>query len=169
MTGPLEVDHLSWAQRVGADVRVRLLLPGAPMEAGPAEVELSDGDGATLRARAEATVVEGALTLLFDVAQSALGAAPWHLALRSPDGVATPVAARLLAAPGLPVALLPGPAPRTRLRPPAPRAAGSAARPVTRPAARSLVSRVARRLPAPARAALVAARERGRALARTRG
>ena len=68
------------------------------------------------------------------------------------DAGFVPVETRLLAAPGAPVALLPGPAPSTRMRPPTPRA--------TRP----LPIRLAERMPVPLRRLLRRARRAGRAV-----
>jgi hypothetical protein len=152
----LEVHHLSWARRAGKDVEVRLLVLG-PVEPGTARVELTDGGHARLSARAQATPEGDGVALQFSVPQSSLGGSTWQLALSGASDTSVPISARLLAAPQIPVALLPGPAPETLLRPPAPR---------RREQAGSLASRWGRRLPAPARNVLRSVRDRGLAAAR---
>ena len=152
---PLAVDEqLSWARGSGELVSVHLRLADATLDAGIWVVELL-GETGRLSQSAEVTAGPGAVEVDFTVARRALGRSAWVLLIRS--GTATRplrVEARLLAAPGRPVALLPGPAPTTRMRAPAPRA---------RPSWRA---RVATRLPRPVRTALQ--RFSGRALSRGR-
>ena len=159
MTKTLKVDEQSWVRRAGDRLDVRLRVRGTTLEAGVAQVELSAGSQ-RIQAPAEVTVEDGFGLVAFDVELSALGSSPWQVAVRLPAGSLVPISARLLAAPTLPAALLPGPVPETRLPPPAPRRRTTAAG--------RLVSRVGRRLPPPAREALLKVRDRGRELARRR-
>ena len=132
-------DELSWARRVGDDVDVRLRLPDAPLEPGTTDVELVTSSK-RLRSVADATLEDGVATVAFRVRQSELGSDTWSLKVRATShGSFVPLRARLLAAPGSPVAFLPGPAPATRMRPPRPRGR------------RSPLHRLAARLPEPAR------------------
>ncbi|MCW2764294.1 MAG: hypothetical protein JWO11_253 [Nocardioides sp.] len=148
--GPLEVDEqLSWAQRVGDEIRVQLRLPGAGLEPGAADVRLTSGSR-RIRLPAAVQAAEGAPVVTFSAPQVQLGSGVWSVAVRpSAGGQFLRARARLLAPPTQPVALLPGPAPETRMASPAPRA---------RP---SLARRLARRLPAPVRRALLRGRDRG--------
>ena len=149
---PLAVDHLSWARREQGRISVSLVVTGVPDGPGPTEMELSDGNGNSLVAPAEVTPYGQSVAIRFDVPRESLGDSAWQVSLRTSAGTSIPVSARLLAAPHLPVALLPGPAPVTRLRAPAPRRRHSSAH--------ALARRVVRRLPAPARSAVRAARDR---------
>jgi hypothetical protein len=161
MTQWLEVDHLSWARRSDDQVSVCLALPDTASASGLTEVELADAADTSRRlsARAEVATGEAGVVVSFSVPHSSLSGSMWQLAGRSSStGGSVPIEARLLAPPGAPVALLPGPTPHTRLRPPPPR----------RSRVMAVSSRVARRLPSPARTALLAARERGRELVRRR-
>lgn len=151
---PLQVDELlSFAHRVGDEVRVTLRLTDGNIEAGPARVRLVND-----RRRFE---VDGAVTsesdgtvLTFTAPQDKLRRAVWRVALRPANGERFQRAqARLLATPAQPVALLPGPTPATRMTPPAPRPKVSVAR------------RVAAQLPDPAQRVL----RRGRAVVASRG
>jgi hypothetical protein len=152
---PLAVDEqLSWARGSGELVIVHLRLPDAILDAGTWVAELV-GETGRLSQSAEVTAGPGGVEVDFTVARRALGRSAWLLSIRS--GTATRplrVEARLLAAPGRPVALLPGPTPTTRMRAPAPRA---------RPSWRA---RVAARLPRPVSTAL--RRSLGRTLRRRR-
>jgi hypothetical protein len=148
----LEIDEqLSWARRVGDAVRIHLRLRSAVLEPGTAFVELLSASGERLRSAAEVTTAEGAIVVTASMPQSELGRSVWQLTIDTPESV-EPVhlGARLLAAPTSPVALLPGPAPATRMRPPAPR---------TR---HRQVHRRAARVPASARSVVVRARAWGR-------
>jgi hypothetical protein len=118
----LEADELlSWARRVGDEVRVHLRLPGAALEPGPASVKLANGRR-RFRLPAEVTAAEGAVVVTFSAPQAGLGRAAWRLAIQqSTSARFIRVRARLLAAATSPVALLPGPEPATRMPPPTPR------------------------------------------------
>ena len=151
--GALIVDErLSWARSAGDAVSVHLRLPGAALTAGAVGVELVSA-GHRLRSTAEVTVGDGAVTVVLDVPRSELGRSTWRVMIQArPDAGFVPVEARLLAAPGAPVALLPGPAPSTRMRSP------------TRRIPRPLPVRLAERLPVPLRRVLRRARRSGRAV-----
>jgi hypothetical protein len=146
----LEVDpQLSWARRVRDEVSIQLRLLGAALEPGTAAVELVSRSG-RLRSLADVRAVAGVILVSFSVPQSELGRSTWRLAIQTPSGQFVPLLARLVAASTSPVALLPGPAPATRMRPPTPRGH------------RPPDHRLAGRLPAPARSVLVRARTWGR-------
>ena len=145
-------EQLSWARSSGDAVRVHLRLPGAALAPGAARVELVS-KGGRLRSTAEVTVGDGAVEVVFDVPRHELGSSAWRVMIQAgADAGFVPVETRLLAAPGAPVALLPGPAPSTRMHPPTPRA--------TRP----LPIRLAERMPVPLRRLLRRARRAGRAV-----
>lgn len=147
----LEVDgQVSWARRVGDEIQVQLRLPNAVIGPGVARMQLGTRNR-QLRLPAEVTAVDGATLVAFSAPQTELGWATWHLAVqRDPGGPFVLVQARLVTASESPVALLPGPAPSTRMPPPIPRAH------------RSLAHRLAGRLPAPVRKVLIGARAWGR-------
>lgn len=151
--GALVVDEqLSWARSSGDAVSVHLRLPGTSLAAGAVRVELVSADR-RLRSTAEVTVGDGAVEVVLDVPRPELGSSTWRLMIQArPDAEFVPVETRLLAAPGAPVALLPGPSPSTRMQPPTPR--------VKRP----LPVRLAERLPVPLRRVLRRARRAGRAV-----
>lgn len=118
----LAVDGLlSWARGNGEQVEVRVSLAGADLSDGPAEV--------ILRAQRRRVAVQGlvetaddATYLRFSVPRAPLGWAAWQLTVQ-PTGGPSPVRveARLLAPADQPVALLPGPVPSTKMRPPKPK------------------------------------------------
>jgi hypothetical protein len=141
----LGTDHLlSWARRADDQVEARVVLTRAGLDPGPVVIELSDA-GRVLLAAGE--VSPGGTVVAFRVDGSELGRTAWQLAVRTDAGAPVAVRARLLAAPGQPVALLSGSPPDTRMRPPMPR-----------PSVTS-TQRLARRLPPGARRALVRARD----------
>jgi hypothetical protein len=147
-------ERLSWARRDGDSVSIHLSFVGRVLEPGPAVVELVSPSG-RLRSSAVVTTIEDGTVADVAVPQSELGRSTWRLGIQaSGDTRFVAVDARLLAAPTLPVALLPGPAPTTRMPPPTPR---------TR---RPWPLRLAARLPAPVKQALRHARTRGRGLSR---
>ena len=150
----LRVDEtLSWARRSGAEVIIHLRLPDAGLEAGAAGVELVSTDG-RLRSTADVTATDGAAEVRLKVPHSELRSSTWQVTVQLPSSTRfVPVEARLLAAPAIPVALLPGPPPSTRMRPPSPRSRPSWAR------------RLAERLPMPLQRVLRRARSTGRAVA----
>jgi hypothetical protein len=145
---PLGTDHLmSWARRDDDRVEVQAVLARAGLDQGPVVVELSH-DGRVLQATGE--VSSGGRVVSFSVEGSELGRSAWQIAVRAGAEETVGLRARLLAAPGQPVALLSGSPPDTRMPPPKPRP------PVTR------ARRLARRLPPGARRALARARELAR-------
>lgn len=145
-------EQLSWARSSGDAVRVHLRLPGAALAAGAVRMELVSADR-RLRSTAEVTVGDGAVEVVLDIPRRELGSSTWRMKIQpGADAGFVPVETRLLAAPGAPVALLPGPAPSTRMHPPTPR--------VTRP----LAIRLAARTPVPLRRLLRRARRAGRAV-----
>jgi hypothetical protein len=146
-----EVDELlSWARCSGDTLIVHLRLPGAELAAGAAGVELVSTSG-RIRSTAVVTVEDGVAEVLLDTPRRELGSSTWRLSIQAGrDAGSVPVEARLLAAPGSPVALLPGPAPSTRMRPP------------TRRPPRPLTLRLADELPTPLRRALGRARTKAR-------
>jgi hypothetical protein len=145
--GALEIDErLSWARRDGDAVSLHLRLPGAVLQPGTASMELV-GSGGRLRTPAVVTADEGTTIVVVTVPQLELGRATWRLTIQASSSTRfVPIEARLVAAPGCPVALLPGPAPATRMSPPTPRARRSAA------------LRLAERLPPRARRVLLRTR-----------
>jgi hypothetical protein len=114
----------SYAHRVADDLHVVLQLTDGPAATatadGPVHLELRAGKKVV---RVPVTDRDGAL----DARVPSAGLRPglWRLALAGPDGSAVPVQARLLNSRKQPVALLPGPLPRTQLPPPQPSAPAS--------------------------------------------
>jgi hypothetical protein len=119
---PVSVDGiLSYAYRDGDEVHSVVQLEGLQLPAGPVVVRLRSGKR---RFRRPATVVAtgSGARLEFSAPAQRLGRAVWALAvLPEEGGPFVRVQARLLAHPKLPVALLAGPTPRTRLAEPQPR------------------------------------------------
>jgi capsular polysaccharide biosynthesis protein len=118
----LPVDELlCWARRDGELIKVGLRLPGAELEPGAAEVLLVRRNDEH-RVDAEISKRPEAVDLEFAVPQSMLGPHAWSLSLQAgPDDRIQRLEARLLGRPGQPVAVLPGPAPATKMPPPSPR------------------------------------------------
>lgn len=137
----LAVDELlSFAVGTGDTIRVHLRLRDDTIAPGSAVVRLRAGRRTH---DAPAKLVSDDLgTLLTCEAPRDLGRQPWQLVLRRPDEEPRKLQARLLAAPGQPVALLAGPAPATEMSPPAPH----------RPP--STLRRAARHLPEPVKRVL---------------
>ncbi len=125
----------SYAHRVGDDLHVVLQLAdgladglaGPPSADGPVHLELRAGKKVV---RVPVTSRDGAL----DATVPSAGLRPglWRLALTGVEGSARPVQARLLNSRKQPVALLPGPLPRTQLPPPQPSTPASASSPRAR-------------------------------------
>lgn len=114
-------ERLSWARRTASEIEVVLRLPDADLAPGATQVRLGRG-AETLRVDGEVRGDDGAAVVSFAVPRVSLDGAARRIRIQaSADGRAVAVAARLLARPGQPVALLPGPAPTTRMPPPAPR------------------------------------------------
>jgi hypothetical protein len=146
-------ETLSFAHRAGGEVRVRLRLPAGTLSAGPAEVRLGAARKG-FRVPADVTADEQGTTVDFAAPGGRLRQRVWTLAVHpSPDAAPVSVEARVLARRDLPVALLPGPVPTTRLPEPSPRQETNVA------------LRAARRLPRPVKRAL----RRARAAAGRRG
>ena len=154
-TKSLEVEStLSYAHRSGGQVQVVLRLPLTDLSDGTTEVRLRSRK--QVQDVAAEVSLDGPDTVLrFAVPEQGLGNRVWRLVLlRGPDRAAVPVQARLLTATARPVALLPGPAPDTRMAPPRPGG----------PTAQSTLVRAAKRLPSPLQDVL----RRGRAAVRRR-
>jgi hypothetical protein len=144
------LDSLAW--RAGDQLRLALHLPGLePVAADmPVEVRLRDGQR---RVREAGTITPASAGGGYLVEVSVLGRRVaeglWRIAVRIGEAEAfTPVEARLLVRRGHPVALLPGPEPRTRMAEPPARASTPAAAPgadVARRVVRGVRSRLARR------------------------
>jgi hypothetical protein len=118
------LDSLAW--RDGDELKVALHLPGvAPVE--PVEVRFRDAERRVRRVGTIAPSGEGSLVEV-QVPARRLADGLWVVAVRLGDAEAfTRVEARLLVRPGHPVALLPGPEPKTRLAEPVPRSEGPSA------------------------------------------
>jgi hypothetical protein len=136
-------ETLSFAYRDGDDVEVTLRMPEADIPTTEAHVRLRAGRRSFSAPADVATDQEG-VTVTFNAPSATLRRAVWDLAIQPPSGEALHVQGRLLARPGQPVALLPGPVPTTLLPAPKPDV---------------LTARAAHRLPTPLRTAL----RRGRA------
>jgi hypothetical protein len=115
----------SYAQRAGKLVRLVLQVPGEALPPGEVVVRLRSADD-MVRCRATVRELDSCAMLEASVPARRLGGAVWHLAVRPEAGADfVRVRARLLAKPGQPVALMPGPTPRTRM--PEPQATARAA------------------------------------------
>ena len=108
----------SYAHRVGEDIRVVLQLADEMSFESPPDLRLEAG---RRRVHAATTPLSMATALEARVPAARLRPGVWQLALVGPEGVVTGLEARLLHSRRQPVALLPGPTPRTEL--PAPRPA----------------------------------------------
>lgn len=117
----------SYARRSNGSVLLVLRMSlDEPLDVPEARLRFSDGERQVrTRARLRRTG-ESVVVLEADVPAARLTPGTWRLALRpGPDESWTPLQARLLVpSPGQPVALLPGPEPRTRMAPPAPAGGG---------------------------------------------
>lgn len=106
------LDSLAW--RVDDLVHVVLHLADVPVH-DAVEVRFRDGERRVRVAGRSAPAPEGSLVEV-EVPARRLAGGLWRIAVRLDDAEAfTPVQARLLVRRGQPVALLPGPEPRTRL------------------------------------------------------
>ena len=111
------LDSVAW--RTNGDLHVALHLPGLASTES-VEVRFRDGER---RVRRPATVSSAAEGILVEVAVPArrLAEGLWRIAVRAGDAdTFTRVEARLLVRRDRPVALLPGPPPRTRMAEPEP-------------------------------------------------
>jgi hypothetical protein len=141
----LGTDHLSsWARRNGDGVEVHVRLVRALADSGPVKIELSAGDRRLL---APGEVTSDGRLVSFTVPAAGLGRSAWQIGVKAGEAEPVGLRARLLAAPGQPVALLSGSPPDTRMQLPA-------SRPFT-----TRAHRLAHRLPSRARRALVRARD----------
>jgi hypothetical protein len=121
MSGPLRVDEVaSFAHRVDGGVRVVLHLPDVDLGTDEALVRLR-AEGAVCRRPATVTTLDGASTLEVVVPAKGLGRRVWQLAVRTDAPSFRRVQARLLTSDRQPIALIPGPVPRTDLAEPPPR------------------------------------------------
>jgi hypothetical protein len=114
------LDSLAW--RGEGQVHLALHLPDAGLAPGAEGVmlQLRDGDRRVRRAAMVATAATGVLVEA-SVPGPRLADGLWRIALRpGPDADLVRLEARLLVKPGQPVALIPGPEPKTRMAPPLP-------------------------------------------------
>jgi hypothetical protein len=141
---PVEVVS-SLVHRQGDQIRMVLHLPDAAAPSGaPVVVRFKDG---TRRIKQKAVVrpADAGVVLEVTLPRRRLGRGIWSLAFRpGPGQPFERIAARLLTRARQPIALLPGPVPRTRLPEPLP-AAGAPVQPEPRPLAPRVLER-ARRL-----------------------
>ena len=123
MSGPLRVDEVaSLAHRVDGGVRVVLHLPEVDLGSDQAVVRLRTEGGAVRLRPATVTTLDGSSTLELVVPANGLGRRVWRLAVRSPDAPSfRRLQARLLTSDRQPIALIPGPMPRTDPAEPPPR------------------------------------------------
>jgi hypothetical protein len=111
----------SLAYREDGRVHVVLQLPDNTVAPGDHAVRLRTGDR-NLRVKGTVTASDGGVRLSFSVPAKRLGRRTWSVTVQPErPGPFLRVSARLLAHPRLPVALLPGPTPRTEMAPPVPR------------------------------------------------
>lgn len=111
----------SVASSEDGSVRLVLHLPKAPPMSGSATLRLRSGERVVRAAATVTEVAEGALVEA-SVPTARLGKGTWRLSLRAgQDSPAIRLQARLVTGPQLPVALVTGPAARTRMPEPSPR------------------------------------------------
>ena len=137
----------SYARRSGDQIHLVLDIPSdGGITAGAAEVRVK-GPRATARASATVTPVAGGSRVQASLPARSLKADVYRLALR-PNGQDTfqRLQARLVVSPTQPIALLPGPAPRTRILPPRPQQVPTVRGRAERAAA-GVVGKALRRLP----------------------
>lgn len=124
MSGVHTVEAIgSYANRVEGAVHLVLQLPGVPSVTEPTLRLRRPKGGATVQVPATSSAITEGTLLEADIDAAALPPGMWHMWLRSgPDQVETRLQARLLTS-RQPIALLPGPAPRSPSGPamPAPR------------------------------------------------
>jgi hypothetical protein len=128
----------SLAHRQGDQVRLVLHLPDAATPAAQSvPTRFRDGKRRVIQPATVRPATRG-VVLEVMVPAKRLGRGIWSLAFRpEPEQPFQPIEARLLTGPRQPIALIPGPVPKTRLREPLP-----ATRPAMRSRGRRLVSRV---------------------------
>jgi len=121
VANPIPVDETrSLAYRDGADVHIVVQLTDPEALEGDMVVRFRH-ENRKFRRSATLVANEGGSTLTVTAPAKRLGRVPWLMSLQTSDGEPfLRVQARVLAHPGLPVALLPGPAPRGQLAPPEP-------------------------------------------------
>jgi hypothetical protein len=126
VANPIPVDETrSLAYRQNGKVRLLVHLNDPEIAAGEVTVRFRHGER-RFRSSATVTTAQGGATLQLGVAARRLGRVPWFIAVQTEGGRFVRVQTRVLAHPGLPVALLPGPPPRTRMPPPVPRSGPAA-------------------------------------------
>jgi hypothetical protein len=134
----------SYAHRSGEDIHLVVTVPEIDLADGPVDLRFSDGsrrfrEAATARAEGSGAVIEAR------VPAARFGRPVWRIAVRSSEAEPfQPLQVRLLARADLPVALLPGPKPATRMAPPPPRSQGSRPAMLARRARRRLSGAVRR-------------------------
>jgi hypothetical protein len=114
----------SYANRVEGTIHLVLQLPGGPTVTEPTLRLRRPKRGATVQVSATSSVSSDGTLLEADIDADELPPGVWHMWLRpGPDQEETRLQARLLTSRRQPIALLPGPAPRTPSGPviPAPR------------------------------------------------
>ncbi len=153
----------SYARLTGEDLLVQVHLPDSAPLTDP-QLRLRDGDR-RIRARADVAPADHGVVLSARFPRRRLRPGVWRVAVR--DGRGAPyqrLQARLVVGRGQPVALLPGPAPRTRMAPPRPaetRSAGGLRHSVSL-AGRRAAAKALSRLPDDQEARVRAALRRGR-------
>jgi hypothetical protein len=113
-------ETLSYAYRRGTDLHVVVQLAETDLDEGTAVVRFRHQDR---KFKMGGTVSSSGAGHRLEVVVPArrLGRVPWRMAVRSGTGTSfRRVDARVVAHPRRPAALLPGPAPRTALKPPVP-------------------------------------------------
>jgi len=124
VTNPISVDETrSLAYRENGQVHLVVHLTDPDVVPGDVVARFRH-DQRKFKKPARVTAVEGGgATLELSVPAGRLGRVPWFLAVQQADGGPfVRVQTRVLSHPDLPVALLPGPPPRTRMPAPDPRA-----------------------------------------------
>jgi hypothetical protein len=124
VANPIPVDEtrsLAWREHGRVHIVVHLSAPGLP--SGERIVRFRHGERTFRRPAELVAAPDGGTVLRVSTPTKRLGRVAWFIALRLEGSTGTfhRVSARILAHPNLPVALLPGPPPRTILDPPQPR------------------------------------------------
>jgi hypothetical protein len=137
----------SYARRTEDGVQLVLHLPGLQADEGTLQLRLA-GPRGKVRTEATVTATEPGMRVEAHLGAKQLSPGVWRIALRQdPEAPFVRAQARLLMSTTQPIALLPGPAPRTRLEPPVRAVPSSPARRALREAGR-LADRALSVLPA---------------------